>query len=112
MIFLYFLNRYINRLSDYQYEQFYEKWFITRFKNSLTGAFIYFIVGTIIITEILMLGSEGVFLSILVYLGVLMFYGSFFVSRVLKYYQLFNKKYMLIKMGQSSTDFSKDNVVN
>ena len=115
MIVLFFLKKYINRLDDNKFEAWYDKWLVSRFRKVLLGTIIYYFLGTILISELLMSGSEGVLLSILVFFATLIVYGLFYIRNVLMNYQLFNTRYMKLKMGMDSntyTDFSRDNVVN
>ncbi|MEC9484326.1 MAG: hypothetical protein UMR38_00445 [Candidatus Izemoplasma sp.] len=112
MLLMYLCDRYLSKKSDYQFEQLYEKWFIQRIRTLWLSGFITLILGTVIITEILMLGTDSIFLTLIVYTGVLLFYGGAFIMRGLRFYAKQNQRYMFIKMGGHYESFSKDNVVN
>ncbi|MCF7925402.1 MAG: hypothetical protein K9L26_02610 [Candidatus Izimaplasma sp.] len=112
MIIMMILNRYLKKQDDIKFEQFYEKWFVHRIRNVWLFAFIYFMVATVLITEILMLGTASILLSILVYVGVVFVYGSLFLRYAIRFYATLNQRYLMIKMGGQYDQFSKDNVIN
>ncbi len=109
---MYLFGRYLSNQSDYKFERLYEKWFVGKIRSLAIFGFIYLLLGTIIITEILMLGTDSIFLTLIVYTGVLLFYGGAFILRGLRFYARQNQRYLMIKMGGHQDQFSKDNVVN
>lgn len=111
MIALYFIQRYLNKLSDFNFREKWTNHFIKYAKRYFLGATIYYIVGTSLISRILLIGNDSVFFTLITFFLVTIFYGVFFIRDLVRFLAKNNSRLLNLSMGQQTETFNKDNVV-
>lgn len=111
MLGLYLFQRYLNRLSDYDFVTKWETKIVPRSRFYFMGSLVYFVIGVGVISQLLLWGNDSVFFSILVFLFVTMIYGFYFIRQGIKFLAINNQRFLRIKTGQQTNGFNKDNVV-
>ena len=110
MIGIWLFQKYLNRLDDYKFTNFWETKFIGHTRGYSLTALIYFVVGFGLIFELLMIGNESVFFAVIAFLFLLGTYGIF-IRSILRFLALNNQRYLQIKGGFQTETFNRDNVV-
>ena len=111
MLAMYFFTKYLKTMDDYNFEKFWENKFLRKQRNYWIFTFIYFLIGTTLISQVLLFGNTNLLFGLLVVGLVLFIYGMLFIRSILRFLGFQNARYMQIKMGAPRDTFSKDNVV-
>lgn len=111
MIPLYFIQKYLNKLQDYDFQTKWENHFIKYSRRYFYLAMFYFIIAVSLISEAVMLGGDNIILTFIVMGLVTIFYGYYFIRAIIRFIAINNSRLLQSKMGQTTSSFSKDNVV-
>ena len=114
MFGIYLFQRFLNRKSDYEFEQYWENKFVPRQRKYWFMALIYFFVAIGVISELLLYNTSSFLLGFFVIVLVAIIYGGYFVRSVLRFIGVNNTRYLQLKRGmyqEETSGFSKDNVV-
>jgi len=112
MIGLYLFQKYLDKLSDYDFKMKWQTKILPKSRNYFYIAVIYYIIAISIISQLLLLNTSSFFLGIVIVLFTAFIYGVYFIQKILRFIGKNNQRIISITFGQQTETFSKDNVVN
>jgi len=116
MLGIYLFQRFLNKLDDNKFETTWQNKILKRQRIYWFSAMVYFFTAVTVISRLLLINNESFFFGLLVMIFVLFVYGSYFARSLLKFIGVNNQRFMMLKSGFNSdqfsnSGFSKDNVV-
>ena len=112
MLVLFLMDKYLTKQTDGRFLTLWEGQSVKRKQLYIIGIMIYYIAAVALITDILLIGTNSLLISMLTFAVVAIVYGYLYIRTLLRFIGKFTSRYILVKSGQSPDTFDKSNVVN